>query len=161
MFHSPGLLSKSITFSYSTDFIFSLLLASPGPCWFPQDRWRTSGGCWESRANTVMCHLNQKTQWDSTRVVLKHGGHESPLCFICQRAGGKHASSWKLTSTVGKGNGRGLRGTNLGDEGCIPGSGRSAGAGNGNLLLYSYLEKPMDRGACRLQSMGSQRVGHD
>ena len=96
---------------------------------------------------TVMCHLNQKTQWDSARVVLKHGGHESPLCFICQPAGGKHASSWKLTSTVGKGNGRGLRGTNLGDEGSIPGSGRSAGAGNGNLLQYSCLENPMDRGA--------------
>ena len=32
---------------------------------------------------------------------------------------------------------------------------------NGNPLQYSRQENPMDRGACRLQSMGSQRVGHD
>ena len=32
---------------------------------------------------------------------------------------------------------------------------------NGNLLQYSCLDNPMDRGACRLQSMRSQRVGHD
>ena len=29
----------------------------------------------------------------------------------------------------------------------IPGSGRSTGEGNGNLLQYSCLENPMDRGA--------------
>ena len=29
----------------------------------------------------------------------------------------------------------------------IPGSGRSPGGGNGNLLQYSCLEYPMDRGA--------------
>ena len=28
-------------------------------------------------------------------------------------------------------------------------------------IQYSCLENPMDRGAWRLQSMGSQRVGHD
>ena len=32
---------------------------------------------------------------------------------------------------------------------------------NGYPLLYSCLEKPTDRGAWLLQSMGSQRVGHD
>ena len=32
---------------------------------------------------------------------------------------------------------------------------------NGTPLQYSCLENPMDGGACRLQSMGSQRVGHD
>ena len=31
--------------------------------------------------------------------------------------------------------------------GSIPGSGRSPGGGHGNLLLYSSLENPMDRGA--------------
>ena len=35
---------------------------------------------------------------------------------------------------------------NAGDEGSIPGSGRSPGEGNGNPLQYSYLENPMDRG---------------
>ena len=33
------------------------------------------------------------------------------------------------------------------DVGLIPGSGRSSGGGHGNLLQYSYLENPMDRGA--------------
>ena len=32
-------------------------------------------------------------------------------------------------------------------EGSIPGSGRSPGEGNGNLLQYSCLENPKDRGA--------------
>ena len=32
---------------------------------------------------------------------------------------------------------------------------------NGNPLQYSCLENPMDGGACRLQSVGLQRVGHD
>ena len=31
------------------------------------------------------------------------------------------------------------------DTGSIPGSGRSPGEGNGNLLQYSCLENPMDR----------------
>ena len=33
------------------------------------------------------------------------------------------------------------------DTGLIPGSGRSPGEGNGNILQYSCLENPMDRGA--------------
>ena len=33
--------------------------------------------------------------------------------------------------------------------------------GNGTPLQYPCLENPMDGGAGRLQSMGSQRVGHD
>ena len=45
--------------------------------------------------------------------------------------------------------------------GSIPGSGRSPGEGNGNPLQYSCLENSTDEGAGRLQSMGSQRVGHD
>ena len=43
-----------------------------------------------------------------------------------------------------------------GDPGSIPGSGRSPGEGNGNLLQYSCLENPMDRGV-----HGVARVGHD
>ena len=34
-----------------------------------------------------------------------------------------------------------------GDEGSIPGLGRSSGEGNGNPLQYSCWENPMDRGA--------------
>ena len=32
---------------------------------------------------------------------------------------------------------------NAGDEGLIPGSGRSPGEGHGNPLQYSYLENPV------------------
>ena len=50
-----------------------------------------------------------------------------------------------------------------GDACLIPGSGRSPREGNGNLLQYSCLGIPLERGAwrSRLQFMGSQRVGHD
>ena len=47
---------------------------------------------------------------------------------------------------------------NVGDPGLIPGSGRSPGEGNGNPLLYSCLENPMDR---RLQATRLERAGHN
>ena len=43
---------------------------------------------------------------------------------------------------------------NVGDLGSIPGLGRSPGEGKGYPLQYSGLENSV-------QSMGSQRVGHD
>ena len=48
-----------------------------------------------------------------------------------------------------------------GDLGSVPGLGRSSGEGNGTPLQYSCLENPMDGKPDRLQSMGSQRAGHD
>ena len=36
---------------------------------------------------------------------------------------------------------------NAGDEGSIPGPGRSPGGGHGNPFQYSFLENPMDREA--------------
>ena len=51
---------------------------------------------------------------------------------------------------------------NVGDPGSISGSGRSPGDWNGHTLQYSCLENSMDIGAWRaIQSMGSQRVGHN
>ena len=47
------------------------------------------------------------------------------------------------------------------DLGSIPELGRSPGEGAGNLLQYSFLENPMDRGPSGLQSMVSHRVVHD
>ena len=47
------------------------------------------------------------------------------------------------------------------DTGSKPGSGRSPGGGDGNLLQYSCLGNPMDGGAGGLWSVRSQRVGHD
>ena len=46
--------------------------------------------------------------------------------------------------------------------GSIPGSGRSPGGGPSNLLQYSCLENPMDRGAWQATVRGGhKRVGHD
>ena len=54
------------------------------------------------------------------------------------------------------------RPTNARDAGLIPESGRSSGEGNGkNLLQYSCLENPMDRGAWWATLHGVTRVGHD
>ena len=46
------------------------------------------------------------------------------------------------------------------DAGSFPGSGRSPGEGNGNLLQYSCLGIPWTEEPGRLQSMGLPRVGH-
>ena len=51
---------------------------------------------------------------------------------------------------------------NAGDLGLIPGLGRSPRGGLGNPLQYSCLgESPWTKELRGLQSMGSQRVGHD
>ena len=49
---------------------------------------------------------------------------------------------------------------NAGDMGSVPGSGRSAGGGNGNPLHYSCLENPMDGGVW-LDTVHGVTVGHD
>ena len=49
---------------------------------------------------------------------------------------------------------------NAGDRGSIPGLGNSPGGRYGNLLQYSNLGNPMDRGAWRATAWVS-RVGHD
>ena len=49
----------------------------------------------------------------------------------------------------------------VGDQGSIPGSGRSPGDGNGNPLQYSAWKIPWMEKPGRLQSMGLSRVGHD
>ena len=49
---------------------------------------------------------------------------------------------------------------NAGDLGLIPGLGTFPGEGNGNLLQYSCLENPMDRGPWQAIVHGVTRVGH-
>ena len=48
-----------------------------------------------------------------------------------------------------------------GDAGLIPGLGRSPAGRNGNPLQYPCLEIPWTEELGGLQSMGSQRAGHD
>ena len=50
---------------------------------------------------------------------------------------------------------------NAGNTSSIPGSGRSPGGGNSNLLQYSCLGNPMDRGAWQTTVHGVAKVGHD
>ena len=50
---------------------------------------------------------------------------------------------------------------NAGDMGSIPELGRSLGEGNGNPLQYSCWRIPWTEELGGLQSIGSQRVGHD
>ena len=47
------------------------------------------------------------------------------------------------------------------DVGSIPGLGISSRGGHGNPLQYSCLENPWTEEPGGLQSIGSQRVGHD
>ena len=47
---------------------------------------------------------------------------------------------------------------NVGDQGLIPGLGRSPGQGDGYSLQYSCLENSMDRGAWQATVHGVQRV---
>ena len=47
---------------------------------------------------------------------------------------------------------------NAGDLGLTPGSGRSPGEGNDNLLQHSCLENPMDRGAWRATVHGAAKI---
>ena len=48
-----------------------------------------------------------------------------------------------------------------GEEGSIPGLGRSPGEGNGNSLQYSCPGNPTDRGAWWATTHGFQRVRHN
>ena len=53
---------------------------------------------------------------------------------------------------------------NAGDAGSVPGPGRSPGEGNGNVAPHSSAlawKTPWTEEPGGLQSMGSQRVGHD
>jgi len=50
---------------------------------------------------------------------------------------------------------------NVGNLSLFPGSGRAPGEGNGNLLQYSCLENPMDRGAWQAIFHGVARVRND
>ena len=47
------------------------------------------------------------------------------------------------------------------DVGSIPGSGRSSGVGNGNLLQYSSLENSMDRRAWKATVHSITKIGYD
>ena len=49
----------------------------------------------------------------------------------------------------------------VGDDGSIPGLGRSPGEGSGNPFQYSCLEKPMDRRDLQVTVYKVTKVRHD
>ena len=84
------------------------------------------------------------------KIFPKVRNEQSGNFLICS------LSSRMLCNSVGK-----ESACNVGDLGSIPGSGRSPGDGNGNLIQYSCLENPMNRGAWQATVHGVARVGHD
>ena len=88
---------------------------------------------------TVLRHSSVLTdrRWLRSTDVVSQGLHRSRSGLLNDFPG----SSVGKESTCNAGD--------TGDEGSIPGWGRSPGEGNDNPLQYSCLENPMDRGACR------------
>ena len=74
--------------------------------------------------------------------------HKCPDLCMCE-VGFPHSSVSKKSACSAR------------DLGSIPGSGTSPGEGNGNPFQYSFLENPMDRGACHAADHGVTRVRHD
>ena len=74
--------------------------------------------------------LGVAKSWTQLKQLSRHARTLKPLKLF--------GFPWELR---GKGSA-----CNAGDMGSIPGSEKSPGGGNGNLLQYSCLENPMDRG---------------
>ena len=99
-----------------------------------------------------------------SRTRLKRLSSSSATKMGGNRSWAWAAGVWSVVLNGGVGQTRGFLGgsvvknppANAGDTGSIPGLGRSPGVGNGNSLQDSCFENPMDRGACELQSVGSQ-----
>ena len=76
----------------------------------------------------------------------------------------KHKESFQLQVLVPwwfRSKGSASDAEDTGDQGSIPGSGRSPGEGNGNHSSILAWRIPWTEEPDRLQTMGSQRVGHD
>ena len=81
-------------------------------------------------------------------VVSSHSGGNHSLWYPSENNGAS-LMAWQVKNL--------LQCRDTGDTDLISGLGR----GNGNVLQYSSLRNPIDRGACGLQSMGRKRVGHN
>ena len=100
--------------------------------------WRKVGSHEENK-KARECHLLPDTSTHPGSLGTRRGKTLDQSCFS------KH--SWKashveLVVKSPPANARDVR-----DTGSIPGLGRSSGGGLGNLLQFSCLENPMDRGA--------------
>ena len=94
-------------------------------------------GAWQVTAHGVAKSRTQLKCLSMQAQLTQHSGRNHPLGAILVRI----CSGFPGSSVV-----KNLP-ANTGDAGLIPGSGRFPGEGNGNLLQYSCLGNPMDRGA--------------
>ena len=110
---------------------------------------------WHATVHGVAENRTWLTDWTTTKNVdtfnflkvqwfLNHHLHKH-----LERIGFPHGSVGKSSAC------------NAGDLGSIPRSGRSPVEGTGNLLQYSCLENPMDRGAWQATINEITRVRHD
>ena len=102
-------------------------------------------------ASLQVCWLRARKSTAWFKVTVQFFLRGIFACLLCARA-----SQVALVVKNPPANARDVR-----DAGLIPGSGRSPGGGHGNLLQYSCLKNPMDRGAWQAQSIGSHRFRHD
>ena len=107
----------------------------------PEGREERRGDLRTVRERGALEFMEKRGKWGEKKDFGKryeYKGFRKFCCVLCYMSpcfpGGSEvkASAW-----------------NAGIPGSIPGSGRSPGEGNGNLLLYSCLENSMDRGAWR------------
>ena len=98
-----------------------------------------SRGKTDTLGHLCLCHLPVKSQ-------CPFWAQPSPLVFpsFLLSVGTRDS---QLAQWVGKESA--CSAGDAGDAGSIPRLGRSPGGGHGNLLQYSCLESPTDRGACR------------
>ena len=101
----------------------------------------------KKKKDSIPTYIKLRT---SHHFVFKLAIHRSPLKRKRQGGGGAFPGG-----SVGEESAR-----NAGDPVSVLGWGRFPGEGNGNPLQYSCLENPMEEPG-GLQSMGSQRIGHD
>ena len=94
----------------------------------------------QGRGSLVGCHLWGRTELETTEATWQQ---QVDVTGFPGSSSGKDSDC------------------NVGDWGLIPGSARSPGGGHGNLLGILSWRIPWTEEPGGLQSMGSQRVGHD
>ena len=115
-------------------------------------------GIFKKKSVLWPCHEAFKTlgPWPGIEPVPLQWKHRVLITRLLGKSLTPRICPYPFKKMVFHGGSDGKESCNAGDLGCIPGSGRSPGEGNGNPLQYSCLENPMDRGAGGLLSVGLQ-----
>ena len=107
-------------------------------------------------------HVAQwRRKWQSPPVLLPGKSHGQRSLVGCSLWGRKELDTTERLHFTSVGKESACNPGDSGDTSSIPGSRKSPGWRHGNPLQYSCLENPIDRGARRLQSIASQKVGRN